>query len=194
MSRFTLTEDEIKNIRSLYNLETLLNEQEKDGYKLSIKQSGNKFQIMVLAPGETTPGAFMSYFITPSKEFSKFYYGFDSSEEAQNFINEFIKKPLVSKKDVSNKNVQLFSDEAETQKDKIYKMDYKDSGKNPPELRLFGYNQELNGSKNFQYICGNNFFMDELKNKYYNKKFIEFIKGFLRCPETIEQPKVDFQP
>jgi hypothetical protein len=159
----------------------------------TVKKAPNKkFFIWATTQNEPNPNFVTSIF--PSlKYIDVLANGFSTQQEALNYIENLKKIQLVSKKQVDMKNVQLFSDQQETQKVFTPTLSLEDRYKD--ELIFLGYLEHGERVK-LNYTCGNDFLEDKIKKvKYYNKKFTDLLNLYTMCETLKTPPKTpDFQP
>jgi hypothetical protein len=175
------------------DVKPILKEQ-TEGINFTVKKYPNKkYFVMVTSPtitsptdvGNAFPGvAFVGY---PSVE------GFNSEQEANTFIETIKKLNLVSKKQIDMKNIQLFSNPEETEKSKMIMTVLSGLYKN--RLEFLGVSSDGTEKPMYLYICGKDYIEDKLtKDKFYNKKFVEFLKNYILCDSSgaMTPPKADF--
>ena len=153
----------------------------------TVKKGPNKkFVIQATSRNQTTPDFVTS--IYPSLRYiDGLADGFQTQQDAMNYIEKLKTMKLVAKKTVDNKDVQLFSDPQETQKVFTPTMFLQD--RYVDELIFTGY-LEHGEIVRLTFTCGNNFLEDKTKKiKYYNKKFTDLLNLYTMCDLLKTNPK-----
>ena len=118
--------------------------------------------------------------------------GFNTEEEANSFIEKIKNLKLISKDQIDMKHIQLFSNPEETEKSKMILTVLSGLYKN--RLEFLGMTSD--GDKPmYLYICGKDYIEDKsTKDKFYNKKFVEFLKNYILCDSSgaMISTKADF--
>jgi hypothetical protein len=169
-----LTESELVRL-----VKKVINEQ-SSGFNFTIKKYPNKkFFVEVTTPTITKPTSVYTVFPGVSNIGDpKNFLGFNSQEEANNFLEEIKKLNLVSKDQIQNKYVQLFRNEQETDKFELINAFGIDQYKG--RLDISGSYQNGRNLIKITYVCGNDYFeMGDIK--LYNKKYTDLLKNYLLC-------------
>jgi hypothetical protein len=161
----------------------LILKEQTQGINFTVKKYPNKkYFVEVTTPTVTRPTSVFDVFPGVSNIAIGKSLGFDSDQEANSFIEQIKNLNLVSKDQINMKNIQLYLNPEETEKGKMITTFL--SGLYTNRLEFFAISPE--GERPiFVYMCGKDYIEDKsTKNKFYNKKFIEFLKNYILCDSS----------